>query len=77
MDDKEQISTLIGADLPPVNPYLDDDADDDADNDTGSKGKTKSKKPAVPVSGSTKSIAPDPKEYIAELERPEDVDILY
>lgn len=83
MGDKEHINTLIsvGAGLPPVNPYLDDQnqPDDDDDDGTGLKSKSKAtRKPSATVqSTATKTIAPDPKEYIAELERPEDEDILY
>ncbi len=83
MDDKEHIDTLIsvGAGLPPVNPYLDDQgqSDDDGDDSSNLKPISKAgKKSSSPVlSASEKTIAPDPKEYIAELERPEDEDILY
>ncbi len=83
MGDKEQINTLIsvGAGLPPVNPYLDDSNQSDDDED-GASSKPKSKagrKPTQPApSPSAKTtIAPDPKEYIAELERPEEESILY
>ena len=82
MGDKEHINTLIsvGAGLPPVNPYLDDqNQSDDEDATEGVKSKSKAgRKPSAPVQSTvTKTIAPDPKEYIAELERPEDEDILY
>ncbi len=82
MGDKEHINTLIsvGAGLPPVNPYLDDqNQSDDDDGSASLKSKNKAgRKPSAPVqSTATKTIAPDPKEYIAELERPEDEDILY
>jgi len=82
MGDKEHINTLIsvGAGLPPVNPYLDDqNQSDDDDGATDLKAKSKAgRKPSAPVQpSSSKAIAPDPKEYIAELERPEDEDILY
>ena len=81
MGDKEHINTLIsvGAGLPPVNPYLDDQNQSDDDDGAGLKSKSKAgRKPSAPVPSTTaKTIAPDPKEYIAELERPEDEDILY
>ncbi|MFA5776208.1 MAG: hypothetical protein WC988_01475 [Patescibacteria group bacterium] len=66
MSNKEQISTLIttGATLPPVNPYLDDSV---ADDDSSINPLVKKKPGRVPA----KTTAPDPKEYIAELERPE------
>jgi len=79
MSNKEQINTLIsvGASLPPVNPYLDDvKPSDDDDEDALHVQKSKAgRKPAdtsqnQPAKASP--ITPDPKEYIAELERPED-----
>ena len=77
MVNKEQIDTLIvtGATLPPVNPYLDDTTTGDS-GDTANDPLTK-KKPgrapaATPKASSAKTGAPDPKEYIAELERSED-----
>jgi|GEM_PF-4493384 hypothetical protein len=71
MNTKEQIDTLIssGASLPPVNPYLDDAAA--ADDPVTKKGPGRTPAAAVKPAA-TKTIAPDPKEYIAELERPED-----
>jgi len=68
MSNKEQINTLIatGVSLPPVNPYLDDSVTTDSDDSNNTL--TKKKPGRVPA----KSIAPDPKEYIAELERPEE-----
>lgn len=84
MDDKELIETLIntGANLPPSNPYLDDDSSfyplyDDDVKDGGKKGKKAKDKNQSPSNSpseieTTTSITPDPKEYIAELERLED-----
>lgn len=67
MKNKEQINTLIatGVTLPPVNPYL---YDNTAGDDNVASLLTKKKPGRAPA----KTIAPDPKEYIAELERPED-----
>jgi hypothetical protein len=81
MSDKEQINTLIsvGAGLPPINPYLDDSNQPD-DDDGSTKPKSKAgRKPANPVPNPSPktTIAPDPKEYIAELERSEEESILY
>jgi len=89
MDDKEQIDTIVsvGAGLPPLNPYLDDFtvADDDTSLvvKNSKKGKSNAskkkelKKPAKNEPLKQVSLAPDPTEYIAELERPEDENILY
>lgn len=75
MSDKEHISTLIttGGGLPPVNPYLDDHPDPNDDDTDVTHGKKKGKTPAIPLKPAPKNnpIVPDPKEYIAELERPE------
>lgn len=68
MSDKEQINTLVatGGTLPPVNPYLDDTiASDTSDANNPLVKKKPGRAPAKPA-------AIDPKEYIAELERPED-----
>jgi len=78
MSDKEQISTLIsgGVGFPPVNPYLDDSTQADDNVGAGAhvrKTRTKRKAPDLPTIPPSKSLAtPDPKEYIAELERPEE-----
>ncbi len=79
MSDKEHINTLIsvGNGLPPVNPYLDDTSQQDDEGVVTAKSKA-GRKPTNPApTSATKSAAPDPKEYIAELERPEDEDILF
>lgn len=81
MGDKEQINTLIsvGTGLPPVNPYLDDSAapdDDEINVKPKSKAGRKSTNPA-PIPSVKTNITPDPKEYIAELERPEEESILF
>lgn len=79
MDHKEQINTIIsmGAGLPPVNPYLDDQDDDDGVPTAKSAKNKAGRNPSKPAfSTPTESIAPDPKEYIAELERSEE-DTLY
>jgi len=77
MSDREQIDTLIsaGRDLPPINPYLDDVASTD-EGETGrqtksAKTKKKNKTPAPAPKVKSTQTSPDPKEYIAELERPE------
>lgn len=76
MNDKEQISTLIsvGAGLPPVNPYLDDSTPPEGGGNVRPHKSRAGRKPRdLPTNPSTKvTIAPDPKEYIAELERPEE-----
>ncbi len=68
MSNKEQINTLIatGVTLPPVNPYLYDSTTSDGDDANNPLAKKK------PGRAPAKTSAPDPKEYIAELERPED-----
>lgn len=82
MDGKEQINSLItvGADLPTANPYLDDT--DQGDITTlvtkeKTKGKRKIAETAPKVLPQKKDAheAPDPKEYIAELERSENEEL--
>lgn len=79
MDDREQINTLVsvGTGLPPVNPYLDDTTDNDAEDTAKPKSKAGKKPGQTNPSPKTTTIIPDPKEYIAELERPEEDSILY
>jgi len=75
MSNKEQINTIIttGVTLPPVNPYLDDNASSYGDDVNPPARKKPGRTTAnAPKTGFTKTVAPDPKEYIAELERPED-----
>jgi hypothetical protein len=68
MSNKEQINTLIatGVSLPPVNPYLDDTSNNDGDDSNNALAKKK------PGRAPAKATSPDPKEYIAELERSEE-----
>ncbi|HAZ29495.1 TPA: hypothetical protein DCY43_01935 [candidate division WWE3 bacterium] len=84
MSDKEHIATLVtsGAALPPINPYLDDSvisSDDDGTTLTkGKKAKAKpGRKPEKPAHIVKESpIVPDPKDYVAELERTDEDDPL-
>lgn len=75
MSDREQINTLIsaGSGLPTANPYLDDASITDDEDGTETK-KKRGRTPEIVKKAIAKnaSPAPDPKEYIAELERPEE-----
>ena len=78
MSDKEQINTIIsmGVSLPPVNPDLDDISVRDIGIKPIKKGTRQVNKKIVAketVSSKVTSTNPDPKEYVAELERPENV----
>ena len=84
MSDKEHIATLVtsGAALPPINPYLDDSvisSDDDGTTLTkGKKAKAKpGRKPEKPAHiVKDKTMARDPYEYVAELERIDEDDAM-
>lgn len=77
MIDKEQINTLIsvGTGLPPVNPYLDDSSQSEDDENRANTKRKPGRAPANAPKPAANKSSPDPKEYIAELERPEEEDL--